>query len=176
MGQDGVVVDANIIKIFIIEEMKDCGDICELINNLLGSYGLAVNKMVEHEWQSIIGSQFFNEWFTMNILSERIKYVNDSVKVTFAQKKKINITYGLPKNSRDIKYINCAINTKIRYILTEDIDFFDPKKKQASAEEKRRIKNQRQGKFCKFLNSEFGITAGLPEHCCTDLRNIGKII
>jgi hypothetical protein len=77
----------------------------------------------------------------------------------------------LPRgNSRDVEYIKCAINTDIKYILTEDIDFFDPKKKSAPVKEKIRIKNFRKGSFCRFLKDEFGITVGLPEHCIEDLK------
>ena len=102
--------------------------------------------------------------------------MDNSVKLRSAEKRVIHNTYGLPsRGSRDIEYIKCAINTEIKYILTEDIDFFDPKKKESSAIDKYRTKNERQGAFCKFLNKNYKITVGLAEHCRDDLIAAGII-
>jgi len=57
----------------------------------------------------------------------------------------------------------------MKYILTNDIHFFEPKLKNASQNAKKRAKNQRKGNLCKFLKNDLGIIVGLPNHCKNDL-------
>lgn len=77
--------------------------------------------------------------------------------------------YGLPKASHDIEYIKCSNVTLMKYILTNDIDFFDPKLKEASQKAKDNAKIKRKGKLCIFLKKQLGIIVGLPDHCKSDL-------
>jgi predicted nucleic acid-binding protein len=176
MTNDGLVVDANIMNYYIQEKRKEDGELYKLIESIIYCCGLAINDTVEREWRNTNKGQFFDIWFDELMLDQRIKYVTDSNKLTSHQKRQIHNEFGLPRNkSKDIDYIECAINTEIKYILTDDTDFFDPKKKKASSKEKIKVKNQRQGAFCKFLKKEFGIIVGLPDHCYEDLQSKGVI-
>jgi hypothetical protein len=161
---------------YIKEKKKEDGELYNLMEFIINCCGLAINDTVEREWRNTTGDEFFNIWFVEYLLAQRITYVTDSNKLTLHQKKKIHNEFGLPRGrSKDIDYIECTINTEIKYILTDDTDFFDPKKKNASAKEKTRVKNLRQGELCKFLRKEFGIIVGLPDHCCGDLKSKGVI-
>jgi len=44
-------------------------------------------------------------------------------------KKIIHNKYGLPQNSVNIHFIACVNHTKIRALITNNMDFFDPKKR-----------------------------------------------
>jgi hypothetical protein len=174
MTNDGLVVDANIMSYYMREKKNEDGELFKLIEYIINYCGLAINDAVEREWKNTTGDQFFCIWFDEYMLAQKIRYVAESNKLTIHQKKKIHNDYGLPKKkSKDIDYIECAINTEIKYILTDDIDFFDPKKKMASAREKFKVKNQRQGALCRFLKKEFEVVVGLPDHCYEDLRSRG---
>jgi len=63
--------------------------------------------------------------------------------------------YGFPRN--DILYINLANSIPRRYIISEDMDFYDPKSKNVCQKTKTKIINNRAGKLCKYLKKEFKI-------------------
>ena len=171
---DGVVVDANIISSYLQEYGEETGDIYGLIEKILKNCGIAITELLEHEWESTCGDQLFNEWFTDNLNKglqregKHIQYVDPSIDSQIL--KKIHIKFGLPRGGQDKELIKAANVTTYRYILTNDIDLFDPKKKTAPRKEKERIKKGRKGRLCQFLRKELEITVGLPEHCWSDLE------
>jgi hypothetical protein len=171
---DGVVVDANIISSYLQEYGEGTGDIYGLIEKILKNCGIAITELLEHEWKSTCGDQLFNEWFTDNLNKglqrdgKHIQYVDPSIDRQIL--KKIHIKFGLPKEGQDKGLIKAANVTTYKYILTNDIDLFDPKKKTAPKKEKELIKKGRTGSLCQFLKKELDITVGLPEHCWSDLE------
>lgn len=166
---DGVVVDANIIAEYHQEYARESGDIYDLIEKILKSCRIAITELIEHEWKNTCGNQKFNIWYTDNLRDGFIQYVDASLHPHIL--KKIHNEFGLPKRKYDKELIKAANVTTYRYILTKDIHLFDPKKKEASIEEKRRIKEERSGALCRYLYDELKITVGLPEHCCCDLED-----
>jgi hypothetical protein len=169
LDKDGVVIDANIMSNFYHELVKEYGPLFVLIQNILRYYGIAISTKIESEWKNTTGNQLFNIWFDDQLKLGLLGYVKNP-KLDRASIKKIHNDYGLPRNEWDIEYIKTSNMTNIKYILTYDIHFFDPKKKKASKREKERVKNKRQGALCRYLKSELCIRVGLPEHCCEDLH------
>ena len=165
---DGVVVDTNIISNYYQEYIEETGDIYGLIEKLLKNCGIAITELLENEWHNTCGSQLFDVWFTDNLRDGYIQYVNPYINRQIL--KKIHNDFGLPKEGRDKELIKAANVTTYKYILTNDIDLFDPKKKTAPRKEKERIKKGRKGRLCQFLRKELEITVGLPEHCWSDLE------
>ena len=165
---DGVVVDANIISIYYQEYIEETGEIYNLIGKILNNFGIAITELLEKEWYNTCGSQLFNVWFTDNLRDGYIQYVDPSIDRQIL--KKIHIKFGLPKDGQDKELIKAANVTTYKYILTNDIDLFDPRKKTAPLKEKERIKKGRKGRLCQFLRKELKITVGLPEHCWSDLE------
>jgi rRNA-processing protein FCF1 len=168
MDINGIVVDANIIGSYYQQKLIESGNIYNIIEEILGKYGLAISDLIEYEWKALTGNLVFNIWFEDQIKSEKIKYVENTQNHPHIQKEIFN-RFGLDRRERDIEYIEAANNTVEKYILTEDNHFYDPKKKKASSIEKERIKKQRIGALCRFMNRELNITVGLPMHCCCDL-------
>lgn len=172
MPEDGIVVDANIINSYIQSVIVDNGDnkVIKLLSKIMSKYGFLINDVIEHEWKENLRSfQYFEEWFTQCIIEEKIGYVEYINKLTTKQKKDIFIVYGLPTRGCDIEYIKCTLNTRMKYLLTEDIHFYDPKKRMANKTEKKKIKGRREGCFCKYLKKEMGLTVGSCDHCESDL-------
>jgi len=164
--EDGVVVDANIIADYCHESIVETGDIYDLIEKILKNCSIAITELIEQEWYNTCGSQLFDVWFTDNMRDGYIQYVEPYLNPHIL--KKIRNKFGLP--GRDKELIKAANVTTYKYILTNDIHLFDPKKKTASIKEKERIKKGRKGGLCQFLRKELKITVGLPEHCWSDLE------
>ena len=165
---DGIVVDANIISNYCQEYIEEKGGIYDLIDKILKHCGIAITDLVEQEWRSTCGGQFFDEWFTVNLYADYIQYVDPYIDRQILRK--IHRDFGLPRRKYDKELIKAANVTTYKYILTYDIDLFDPKKKRASRKEKERIKKERNGALCQFLRKKLKIVVGLPEHCCWDLE------
>jgi hypothetical protein len=165
---DGIVVDANIISYYCREYIEETGDLCDLIGKILKNCGIVISDSMEREWRNTCGSQLFEVWFTDNLRDGHIQYVIPSIDRQIL--KKIHNDFGLPERGGDKDLIKAANVTTYKYILTNDIDLFDPKKKRASSKEKEQIKKQRKGALCIFLRKKLDIIVGLPEHCCYDLE------
>ena len=164
---DGMTVDSNVISAYIPEYIREQGEVFETIETILGKIGIALTRTIEWEWKSTCPGLVLVEWLTDQIKKGRIVYVTEekvprNVMTTLIQK------YGFPVKSRDRRYISCAYGTDTKYILSEDIDFFDPKAKCASEKMKRRVKTLRGGALCKYLKKELGITVGCLCHCKED--------
>lgn len=164
---DGIVVDADIISCFCKECINESGDVYDLIENILENCGIAITELLEQVWRNTCGSQLFEIWFYDNVHSLRIQHIKPQLPRPIVRK--IHNDFGLPRRGRDIELIRISNVTKFKYILTYDIDLFDPKKKKASKIEKEHVKNERKGALCQFLRKNLGIIVGLPEHCVCDL-------
>ena len=174
MENKGVVVDANIIRGFF-NSMKNKGLIVFFIEDILDEYGMAYSSEIKYEWQSKINKQVFDIWFELYYTQGKLKEFNQIQKLNLSERKKIFNEYGFPR-AKDLHYINCAINTQIKYIVTKDIDFYDPTKKNCNKKERIRIVDKKQGQFCKFLQRRHEIRVGTPNHCCEDLTIKEKVI
>ena len=176
MSDDGVVVDADVISHYIHEEMKNPERLCQIINSILDSIGIAITDRVEADWRSTSGNQFFNIWFEDNLKINKIKYMCETRRLDKGEKTVLHVKFGLPRdNSRDVALIQCALNTQIKYISTLDMHLFDPKIGQYTAKKREEIKNSRDGKLSRHLKKEYEITVGLPHQCYSDLCQCGII-
>ena len=140
---DGVVVDTNIIENFYKEYVLEEGDILILINNILENCGIAITELIEAEWSRRCNDQLFSVWFTDNLRDGNIRYVMPEIDRHIL--KRIHNEFGLPRRGVDKELIKASNVTIIKYILTNDIDLFDPKKKKAQKKEKERIKDHLTG-------------------------------
>jgi hypothetical protein len=66
-------------------------------------------------------------------------------------------------------YVGVANMTERRYIVTEDMDFFDPKHKKSGHETKERIKKERNCAVCAYLRKHLSIVVGTPLHAQAEL-------
>lgn len=97
------------------------------------------------------GEQLFNVFFEEAVLSGTVKIVSS------ASDQKIRnslIASGLPR--KELHYFYAAHASSASYIVSEDIDFFDPKLKTAKEPAKTRAKTSRKGCICKLVRKLIG--------------------
>lgn len=165
---DGIVIDANIIPQFYNEFIKDGGYLYDIITWLSYNYGIATNDFINTEWERVCSATAFLEWCTDQLKSGRIRKIN-SQPIQTQVKKTMRIVYGFPCHSIDLRYIECAASTQsVKYIMTEDHDFYDPKCKGETKQAKKQARECRQGRFCRFLLDNLGVWVGMPKHCKVD--------
>lgn len=170
---DGIVIDANIISEYYKEFIIDEGDLYDLINCILDNYGVVFTDLIHHEWISTCNNYVIKEWITDGLKLGKIRYIHPQLDRAII--KKLHTKFGFPKKSHDIEYIKCANVTLTKYILTNDIDFFDPKLKNDTIKAKKDAKINRMGKLCRFLLKELKIRVGTPHHCVNDFNTFCEI-
>ena len=179
MKNDGVVADTNMMKYYYDDVIHEENSFQKhLIDRICGSCGFVIDHQIEFEYISKIHTFGFRDWLGTKMWEGKIDIINErnETKLSPRNKNYIHQNLGLPRNnSKDIHFIMCANHTTIKIILTNDIDFFDPRMKEASSITKDRIKNERQGQLCHFLERELGIFVSLPVHCHSTLCERGII-
>lgn len=167
---DGIVIDANVINDFYNEYRIKNGLVYEVVIWISGNIGIAINEHISTEWKNTCSADLFLSWYADQLKLGNIRKVicgniNKNIK-----KKMVN-EYGFPATSRDIHYIKCAYYTdSIKYIMSYNYHFFEPKCEAQSAKVKYRAREQRLGRFCKYLYQELGIRIGMPSHCKNDFN------
>ena len=132
--REGVVVDANVISKFIEELRINKGTVVHyaLINKILSKFGIVICPMIEQEYRNTCNDKghIFKYWFEGERAQGKISLVEPELEQQKVDR--IHNYYGLPKgkNGRDLWYIKCANVTITKYILSEDIDLYDPKMKE----------------------------------------------
>ena len=166
MKEDGMVVDANVMDEYFKGAPEERGEVYDLVSKILESTGIAICKIIEYEYEKRTNKQFFRIWEKEQLKNGHICIMGKH-SLHRDIEKEIHNKYGLPKstkaeNSKDIHYIRIANETQIKYIVTKDIDFFDPKKKMDRNKEK--IKRDRSGALNKFLKKKLKIIVGHPTY------------
>ena len=170
-----LVIDANIIKGYYMET------VLEIDPGLTGSVipimeptgktdyiFLDSNGIIEHEWENPVDPEWFSPWFA-KLLNDECAFIIE-VDMCNELRKKLKRLY-FPVYSRDIWYIRTAKSIlknerALRYmpdgsnycfIISEDIHFYDPRKKGTNAEQRHKIIISCQGPVSDFLSDEEGI-------------------
>jgi hypothetical protein len=131
----GIVVDANIIKNYYDETVIGKGhSLTASAKHILDDddriYVIFIDAggNIEHEWQSPVDPNWFKEWYYSKLISGQIKIITVC---NFSALCKSLYGIGFPKGKKDIWYIRTAKASRSYqdkgYIVTEDIDFFNPK-------------------------------------------------
>lgn len=75
----------------------------------------------------------------------------------------LRIDCGFPSDPFEFTYIEVASSTEERYIVSEDMHFYEPSLKKASSKKKRAIMTKRQGCVSKYLLGELDILVALRD-------------
>lgn len=166
---DGLTVDACVMRQFD-EEVRHSlhGTARQLIDAVISDYGIVVDEghKIQHEWLTTCQGPFFREWYLKQIYDRRIRTVRP---VLQEQHKKRLQQLGLTQDPFDPVYVAVANATKLRYIISGDMHFYDPKLKCADAKSKYRARENRKGALCYFLRTELRITVGTITHAYSEL-------
>jgi hypothetical protein len=143
------------------------GPLETLLDVIMEKHGIAVNDFILQEWEDTCQSEYFNIWLTELIKTGRMtKFPTGKVGQL---RKTLNINCGLPRSSRDIYYVLCATQAYPHYVLSQDIDLYDPREKRGNATSKARARRDRYGQLCCYVKREFSVTIGCLCHCIKDL-------
>lgn len=149
----GVSVDANVMNLFsgslIQDEITDARTLVERIKSSHG-FAIDVGGKIQHQWLETCDKTFFGQWFVEGLKAGWIRQV--AAKTGEADAKKLRIGCGMPSARHELAYIAVAnVVTPPRYIVTDDIDFWEPKAKAADEKRKQEIKTRREGCVCQHL-------------------------
>ena len=167
---DGVTVDANIMHAFTksLINKTDTHD-KQLIEKLEKSHGFVIDTAgkMQHQWLETCGHMVFGEWLVQGLKGGIIRPVQADLPNN--HKKKLQQDCGMPVK-REIMYVAVANATALRYIVTNDIDFWDPKsKKQGKADQHDKIKRERRGAVCNYLAKSLKIYVGTTTMALAEL-------
>lgn len=169
MMYQGVVVDAQIVN-YMFREPQQNGPISSAINAILANHGIVVTEIIREEWLQALGPAL-KYWMEQQYVgTAKIREVpaqpNRGIR-------KVVRGFGLPLGHRDLKYIELAAIAKPHYILSQDMDFYEPSKKVSSGKGKSDARFRLQGKLHRALKKRFGIRTGCLCHCKEDLGLVG---
>jgi len=159
---DGIVIDAHMIPAIRYDLVQESGLLYELIQWLIQNCGIATTPQIEAHWKTKCSDNdpFFWTWYTERILDRSIR-INEPNGLENEKIKKIHNEYGLPRDPFVIACISCAHATNSpRYILAEDMDFHDPKSKRLETRTQNKIRENRNGRLCRYLEKELNIRVG----------------
>jgi hypothetical protein len=167
---DGVTVDANIMHAFTKSLInKDGSTDKQLVEKLEKSHGFVIDSggKMQHQWLETCGRVVFGEWLVKGLREGIVRQVQEDLPNN--HKKKLQQGCGMPVK-REIMYVAVANATKARYIVTNDIDFWDPKsKKQGNEAQHKKIKEERRGDVCRYLAKSMDIRVGTAAMALAEL-------
>lgn len=152
------VVDANVMMEFQKERIATKqGVAVEAINHIISAGKLLFDDKgrIQHEWFRTISGAYgenLSDWLADQMQMGRVHIIGVGNNVQI--KKKLD-GFGVPNDDRI--YIKTAIDGSAQILVTEDIDFHNPKLKQAAAATRENIKRRKNGCVCKYLKDEYGI-------------------
>jgi hypothetical protein len=167
---DGVTVDACIVRQYDKDVRTNVrGPATDLIERITAGLGFAVDegRKIEHEWLTTCQGPFLKEWFIAQLSLGRIRTVIPAVDAQ--HKKKIVLEFGFPRRGYDLVYIGVANVTTTKYVVTGDMDFYDPTLKAADDKAKVKAREDRCGPVCKYLKTQMGIRVGTVLHALAEL-------
>jgi hypothetical protein len=140
------------------------------VEALTGTYGIVIDDggKIKHEWLNTCQGPYFREWFVTQLYLENIKEVKPKLS---EEHRKALLKLGFPLDTYDKIYISVANVTITRYIVSSDLDFFDPTLEQATEGAKCHVRDERKGLVCRFLLRKMRIRVGTPVHALAELRN-----
>jgi hypothetical protein len=141
-----------------------------LVEKVTIDHGLVIDYggKIQHEWFSQCPDALFREWFAQNLKLGRIRIVKPLIPEE--HRRALFIKLGFPRRGFDIVYVGVANVTQKKYIISEDLDFFDPKHKRSDHETRERIKRERDCAVCAYLKKKMNITVGTPQQAMNDLK------
>lgn len=121
-------------------------------------------KLIENEWQAVVDREWFDQWLASQLMSGIICYV-DPIRDGGLEK---NLTaLGFP-TGRDIVYVRLGLSVVMTKgaactLFTEDVDFFDPKKKGCPAKTRAKLLDSSSGPICKILGKRKIEVSSVPK-------------
>lgn len=137
-----------------------------LVERIQSTYGFVIDAggKVQQQWLATCDQVYFRQWFSDALKLGTIRLV--AAKLPQQHAKHLRITCGMP--TKDFPFVTVANAAQPHYVVSEDIDFWEPTYKQCDEETKARTKANRQGCVCRYLK-RIGVTVGTVNQASGDL-------
>lgn len=134
------------------------------LNHILANSYMALDDglLCQQEWSECMPGPFgeeFKSWMDQLIVLQKIRYLPVQAPVQLG---KSCGALGLPK--KDHKWVKLCSHQCVHFLVTEDIDFFDPKLKKAPAEIKNKAKAKLSGAMRKMIRDATGAEVICIQH------------
>lgn len=159
---EGVVVDACVMREFSNQMAVGEGETYDVVTQIARGPGIALEEgeVMEKEWTRHGSDYLLAKWVQAEFDAHRLRYVQG--KYDPGAKHRLR-QLGFPA-SRDYRYIWCANATRTRYLLTEDMDYYEPAEKRAGSARRKDILETRCGGVCRYLQEKLDIVVGPTCH------------
>jgi hypothetical protein len=139
-----------------------------LVEFILSHHKIAIDRAgkIKQEWCGRTQPDVAEEWLTDQLKQDRVVLM--AARMDNDIKNKIFNDFGLDRREKDIEYIKTANVTAMKYIVTEDIHFYDPKMKKANKATHERMKEGREGRLLRYLEKKLAITVASLRHLKAD--------
>jgi hypothetical protein len=160
-----LVIDANVFEGYYKEEILGLAD-----NQLTGSAKDIFNRLgieditffdnkgnIKDEWRRLSDPEWFESWYPSLLMNESAYEIE--VESCSELKKQLS-KFGFP-NSKDFWYIKTAksVTKKVKkvFIITEDLDFYNPKMKKTCRKTRNHILTNKCDPVARYLQKKEGI-------------------
>jgi len=164
----GIFIDAHLLGDISDAIASESGPLYDMICWILDNCGIAITPLIQTHWEEKISDneRHFWEWYYLEYHVNRRIHEIPLIRLDAQLMNKVKINCHLPNDIYVKGYIKGANSTKApRYILAEDMDFYDPRYKQAESRTKNKIIASRSGKLCEFLERTLHIRVGSLDDC-----------
>lgn len=164
----GIVIDAHLIPAFRKSLVAETGTLFELINWILDNCHLVVTPYIENHWKQKCPErdQFFWKWYEQKVVNHEIVFLNNPKRLNGELYLNLCKDYKIPKDCFIRAYLDCADNIIApRYIISEDLYFYDPCSGSMTVATQTKIKITRSGVLCKHLERHLRIRIGSCDDC-----------
>jgi len=153
-----LVVDANVFQAYFQKSVHGTlplvtGDPNNLFGRILGgedAISFDDSDFIKGEWERPVEREWFSKWFAKLLAQGNVRFVA----LSRCQFIGTLCAEGFPR-SKDVRYIQAAIASKSAgssvFLVTEDIDFFDPTKKASGMKTRHRIMKTGNTKITNYL-------------------------
>jgi hypothetical protein len=158
-----IIVDANSFKIAYNEMVTESiGLGSKLVASIFLSDFIVVDEggVILQQWRACCcgdEDEFFREWIFNRIAEDKIRKCTLSANAHL--KKKLRIELGV--TAKDLVYLLLAVETAAFMIVSEDIDFYEPKAKTWNSQKRTELINHMAGCVCDHMRKYFKVTV-----CC----------
>lgn len=167
---DGIVIDGHIIRDFGSELVDRNGTIYTLVSWITTNCGIAISDYIVVHWEQQCGSRaknpLFWEWYFDELHNKRTIHFIEVKRFDGKSWNSFQKTYRIPPDPFIRAAIECATSTCApRYIVAEDMYFYDAVSKGGTSDNQKKIREDRTGPICKYLETTCHVTVGTPKHC-----------
>lgn len=167
---DGIVIDGHVMRGFSKEYSEKTGNLYSLVSWIIANCGIAISDLIRTHWESNCGSSAKNpafwEWYFTELHVNRTIHFIPITRFPGNRWRVLVARYRIPRDPFLRAIIECADSTsEPRYILADDILLHDPVAKTTDTATQLKIKEERTGSLCQYLERDLSIILGTINHC-----------